>query len=40
MEDMKADMMLEKRLRVLYLDPKVPRKRLSSRDLIGGSTQH
>ena len=39
MAGMQADMMLEKKLRVLHLDPKAARKRLSSRDLIGGSLQ-
>ena len=37
MAGMEADMMLEKNLRVLHLDPKAARKRLSSRDLTGGS---
>ena len=39
MAGMKADMILEK-LRVLYLDKKELRMRLTSRDLIGGSTHH
>ena len=33
----KADMMLEKKLTALHLYPKAARKRLSSRDLTGGS---
>ena len=37
---MKADKILEKKLRVLHLDPKAARKRLSSRDLIGGFIQN
>ena len=40
MAGMQADMMLEKKLRVLHLYPKAARKRLSSRDLIEGSLQH
>ena len=35
MAGMQADMMLEKKLRVLHLYPKAARKRLSSRDLMG-----
>ena len=34
---MQADMVLEKELRVLHLDLKVARKKLSSRQLGGGS---
>ena len=42
MAGMQADMMLEKKLRVLHLYPKAARKRLSSRDLKWGgvSLQH
>ena len=35
-----ANIMLEKDLRVLYLDPQAARKRLTSREPIGGSLQH
>ena len=37
---MEADMMLETNVRVLQLDSKAARKRLSSRDLTGVSLQH
>ena len=37
---MQADMMLEKELRVLHFDPKAARKKLSSREGIGGSVLH
>ena len=37
MAGMEADIMQEKNMRVLHLDPKAARKKLSSRDLIGGS---
>ena len=33
-------MMLEKELRVLHFDPKAARKKLSSREGIGGSVLH
>ena len=37
---MQADMMLEKELRVLHFDPKAVRKKLSSREGMGGSVLH
>jgi hypothetical protein len=40
MVGMQANTMLKKELRVLHLDPKAARKRLSSREQIGGSVLH
>ena len=40
MAGMQANIMLEKEIAVLFLEPKAARKRLSSRELIGDSLQH